>query len=68
MDEFEILKTAIKARLEDNGYLITIEKAIDHGHQYRLSTGTIINAFNSGKITIQGTADRDANRLFGLKN
>lgn len=61
------LKEQAKGILDDNGYLITHEQAIDFGYQYRLSTGSIVVIYTTGQIVIQGKKDTGLNLLFGIR-
>lgn len=55
------------ALLLKNGYHITAERKIAYGKQYILSSGSIVNLFDSGKINVQGKPDAQLKKLMGLK-
>lgn len=50
--------------LTDNGYVITIKRPIQDGIQLRLSTGSIVNLFKTGRVNIQGKPDEKLKALF----
>jgi len=68
IEEMQI-KTAllvIKAKLQTRNYFVTIEKELPGAHQLRLSTGSVINLSDKGKIELQGTYDNDLQEMFGF--
>jgi predicted nucleotide-binding protein len=65
---FFALKEVVKGKLDDNGYMVTLEKEIQSGYQYKLSTGTIICVYSTGTISVQGKSDKNIQLLFGLLN
>jgi len=52
--------------LESNGFILSEENEIQHGTQIKFTNGSIINVFNSGKITPQGKEQDLVKSLLGL--
>lgn len=67
--KFQTLVEVVKARLQTRNYFITKENDIRKGRQIRLSTGSIVNVMQSGKIILQGKSDHLIKEILGfLKN
>jgi len=56
----------IKTILEKNGFKLSEENDIQHGKQLKFTNGSIVNIFNSGKITPQGKEQELVKSLLGL--
>ena len=61
-----ILTDEVKQMLSSAGFLCTVEKEIPHGKQLRLAQGTVVNIFNTGKITVQGKSSDDVEKALHL--
>ena len=57
-----ILTDEVKQRLSGAGFLCTVERDIPHGKQLRLAQGTVVNIYNTGKITVQGKFSEDVEK------
>lgn len=58
----------LKELLETNGHLVTSEKELEHGVQLKLSNGSRVNLFYSGKINVQGGNSEPIKQILGIGN
>ncbi len=64
-----ILAENIKQILSASGFLCTVEKDIPYGKQLRLPTGTIVNSYDTGKVTVHGKSVEQVQKvLIGSTN
>ena len=56
----------IKNILESKGFKLSEENEIQHGKQLKFTNGSIVNVFNSGKITPQGKDQELVKEILGL--
>ena len=59
----------VRRRLEAAGLVLTVSNRLPNnsGHQLCFASGEVINVFDSGKVTVQGKADRRVRELLGLE-
>jgi len=51
--------------LEEEGIHIVEQKAIQHGAQLRFSNGSLVNVFDTGKLSVQGKDQERVNHILG---
>lgn len=52
-----------KKLLVDNGYVVSSEKVVQGGVQIRLTSGSILTVFNTGKVIVQGKPDENVKEI-----
>jgi predicted nucleotide-binding protein len=58
--------STVRALLLEANFMIGEEKEIPHGFQFRLTNGGIVNLFNTGRISVQGSYSNEIGELLGL--
>jgi len=55
-------------KLENGGFLIFSQRRLpdDFGIQFRLTTGQVVNRFDSGTVNVQGVNPQPVRKLLGL--